>query len=90
MKGCFIKIAEVLEYISFVTLLVTTFYFVYGIIQEYLEGVTGFHNSKQTITRDDLPTITICFLASSKFVLGKDYTLEVTSNWPENSTLYFK
>ena len=81
----------VLEYIFFILLLIFAIsYLIRGTFQEYLQGPTYFSISQKPITKADLPSLTICFLANRTLEYGTDFTIQAMT-WnglkSENSTL---
>ena len=66
-----------LEYIVFLVLLfLALWFFVVGIILDYLKGAKYFTISQEPVTHDDLPTLTICLRATEKLMYGKDFKIK--------------
>ena len=82
---------RVLEYIFFILLLIFAIsYLIRGTFHEYLQGPTYFSISQEPITKEDIPTLTICFLANRTLTYDIDFTIQAMT-WnglkSENSTL---
>ena len=71
--------------VVFILLCSATIYLVGGIIQEYLKATTYFSLSKEPVTNEDLPSVTICFTSYDEMALGKDLAIHTAvqhkSNW---------
>ena len=78
---------KITEYIVFSALLLTSIYFLINMVEEYLSGNTYFDVSKQPIRREDLPTATVCFLASTEFNYGRDFTLQTLAIQGDNVSI---
>ena len=74
-----------LEWSIYVTLVLTSAYFIGGLVKEYLAEKTNFSITKESITKEDLPTITICIYIraemedmeeSRAIKYGQDYTIQ--------------
>ena len=63
----------VLEYAAYITFLIVSCVFVKSIIQEYLQGSTYFSQYKESVSKDDLPTATVCILANKKLIYEQDF-----------------
>ena len=80
-----------LEYIFFILLLIFAIsYLIRGTFHEYLQGPTYFSISQEPITKEDIRTLTICFLANRTLTYDMDFMIQ-TMTWnglkSENSTL---
>ena len=82
---------KLVQYIFFIMSLGAGGYVVKSIVDQYLEGSTYFSDSKQNLTREDLPTATICIWASRNLSYGSDFTIQTIQNYhrsrSENTTL---
>ena len=78
------KLTTGLEVLLYLFLLALSLLFVWGNIEEYLEGKKIYTVSQEPVTLHDLPTITICWKFGSSFTAmpqrvtyGKDFTIDV-------------
>ena len=79
------KIANFVEWAIFVLLLCITIVFVLQVYQEYLQEETYFIKSLQDVTESDTPTITFCMRARKQLVYGKDFEIELGSEYDKTS-----
>ena len=70
LKGCFLSL-----------FLLASSFFVKSIMKEYLEGTKYFSTIQKPLSKDDLPTITICILSSRKLVYNADFELYTVDNY---------
>ena len=71
---------HVLEWFLIVGLLILAYFSVKGVIQEYMAEETSFSISKQPLTDEDQPTLTICLAAETKLVYGEDFEMETVGD----------
>ena len=73
-------ITKGIQFIVFGALLVTAYVFVKDTLQDYWEKKKGFSQSKEALTGNDLPTMTLCFEGKigHKLAYGKDI---IISTW---------
>ena len=67
---------DLLAFITNATLFAATFYFIFHILQEFMEENTAFSVSKRPISSDDFPTATICLFGKRKFSYGEDFIIQ--------------
>ena len=85
---------EVLEYLVYVALVLTSTFFIAEMVKEYLAENTNFSITEEPITKEDLPTITICILIRTEkkekeeeprtIKYGQDFTVQTmdsNSDW---------
>ena len=72
---------RLVQYIFFIVSLGAGGYVVKSVVDQYLEGSTYFSDSKQNLTREDLPTATICIWASRNLSYGSDFTIQTIQNY---------
>ena len=75
----------VLEYVAYITFLIVSFVFVKSIIQEYLQGSTYFSQYKESVSKDDLPTATVCILANKKLIYEQDFWVRTVTPWNDSN-----
>ena len=88
------KAIQLFKIAIFALLFIVAFFFAELIIQQYLEGSTYFSTTQTQVSKDDLPTVTICFLGNKDFVYGSDFEIKTLANYTncestncENTTL---
>ena len=83
--------AKLVEFAIFLVLLVTCSFLVRGTITQYLEGTKYFSHIKKNLTREDLPTVTICLSSTQKLIFGRDFELQTLDKYyhqrTENTTI---
>ena len=67
---------SLLAFITNAILFSATFYFIFCILQEFMEGNTAYSVSKRPISNDDFPTATICLFGKRKFSYGEDFIIQ--------------
>ena len=72
--------AQVINAISFIGLLCTSWFFIYKNVEEFFNDRTSFTASREPLRAKDLPSATICFSASTKMVYGTDFTVQILAN----------
>ena len=81
-----LKIFKPSELIIYVSLIALAVFFLSGMIEEYLEDNTNFSIIQESMSKKDLPTITVCLKSESsdtKMKYGKDFTIQaISSNLP--------
>ena len=82
----FVIFTKLIENVVFMALLVIALYFVHSMILEYLAGKTNFSVSKQAITKEDLPTATVCFSAKTELKHGRDFKIETVTQTGDSTT----
>ena len=75
------KAIKLLSYAIFAMLLIAAFFFAGLIILQFLEGSTYFSIAQKPISKDDLPTVTICSLSSREIVYGRDFDIQTLFNY---------
>ena len=77
---------KLVEFLFFIGLIITTFFFCEQIIAEYLEGSTYFSATKKSLTKNDLPTVTVCILANTKLEYGRNFNIQTIEyyTWVNN------
>ena len=88
MKLNTVYVVYFLEYMLTITYVIASFFFVKSIIEEYLEGSTYFSKSKQNITKDDLPTATVCILSTKRLKYEQDFWVQTITPWNDNFFRY--
>ena len=78
---CLVCDAKVFQCVIYAVLLLTTSYFITEMFEEYLEENTNFSVTKQSLTKDDLPTLTICLKSkrvngTSELKYGRDFKIQ--------------
>ena len=84
---------QFLEWSMYVALVLTSTYFISEVVKEYLAENTNFSIKEESITKEDLPTITICIsIETEKKVreeepitikYGEVYTIQTMDSWVE-------
>ena len=77
-------IAQTIEHLIFIILLIVAIFYGKQMIDEYSEGRTSFSISNQPLTAKDMPTITICFKSIRKLNYGDDIKIQVLTQNPES------
>ena len=72
--------AQVINALSFLGLLCTSWFFVYKNVEEFFNDRTSFTASREPLKAKDLPSATICFSAGTKMVYGTDFTVQILAN----------
>ena len=85
------KKTVIVEFIIYTILLSTSFYLIHVMIKEYLAENTYFSVSKEPITIEDLPTITICIATRKNkndekgqprpVEYGQDFVIQIMESW---------
>ena len=70
-----VKFFKCIEWIFFFLLSGLSFYFMYGVLNEYFSGTKSFSNTRILIT--ELPTVTICFSSNGKSIGDIEYKYQV-------------
>ena len=75
------KTAQLVKSILYLILFLTTYFFVHELFEEYFQGKTYFSASKQPLTVEDMPTLTICPSGSrvNGLLIPRRYVEQVTS-----------
>ena len=78
---CLVCDTKVFQCVIYAVLLLTTSYFITEMFEEYLEENTNFSVTKQSLTKDDLPTLTICLKSkrvngTSELKYGRDFKIQ--------------
>ena len=80
------KIFKPSELIIYLSLIALAAFFLSGMIEEYLEDNTNFSIIQESMSKEDLPTITVCLKSESsatKLKYGRDLTVQaIASNLP--------
>ena len=74
-----LKMLKAVELLVYVILIALAAFFVSGMIKEYLEENTSFSITQKSMTKEDLPTVTICFKSQSSAVkmrYGRDLIIQ--------------
>ena len=82
------SVRQVLEWSMYVALALTSIYFIGKVVNEYLAEKTNFSITEESITKEDLPTITICISIKTEkeeenrtLKYGQDYTIQTMDAW---------
>ena len=78
-----------LEWSIQMILIMASVYFINEMVDEYLKENTSFSVTKQTITKEDLPTVTICLMTETEMTYGEDFIIQVMNSsippWDQDS-----
>ena len=74
------KAIQLFKIAIFALLFIVAFFFAELIIEQYLEGSTYFSTTQTQVSKEDLPTVTICFLGNKDFVYGSDFEIQTLAN----------
>ena len=83
-------VSKLIQYGFFILSLSVASFVVKINVHQYLEGSTYMSDSKKPMTKNDLPTVTICLWASRKLEYGTDFKIQAIQNYKnrsENTTL---
>ena len=70
--------AQVINALSFLGLLCTSWFFVYKNVEEFFNDRTSFTASSEPLMAEDLPSATICFSAGHSVLLGDGQITEIS------------
>ena len=75
------KAIQLFKIAIFALLFIAAFLCAELIIQQFLEGSTYVSTTQTQVSKDDLPTVTICFLGDKDFVYGSDFEIQTLANY---------
>ena len=75
------KTAQLIKSILYLVLFLTTYFFVHELFEEYFQGKTYFSASKQPLTVEDMPTLTICPSGSRTLEYGEDIWISTFTHY---------
>ena len=68
-------ISRLFDLVLILALLVPNFILVRESFTEYLDSKTYFSHSKESLTSEDIPSVTVCFKANRKLQYGEDLSI---------------